>query len=132
MARGKAQPFYMISIAAELAGVHPQTLRIYEREGFISPMRSPGGTRLYSEEDIEAVRTIQELTREKGVNLAGARLILRLRLQVQELTKALAEMEKRVGQIEEEMEREIEKVRRQLRQELSLLPPGPLVLRRKR
>lgn len=132
MVREKAQPFYMISIAAELASVHPQTLRIYEREGFISPTRSPGGTRLYSKEDIEIVRTIQELTREKGVNLAGARLILRLRSEVQELNETLAEMKRRVGQIEEEMEREIEKVRRQLRQELSLLPPGPIVLRRKR
>jgi MerR family transcriptional regulator/heat shock protein HspR len=132
MVKERSQPFYMISIAAELAGVHPQTLRIYEREGFILPTRSPGGTRLYSEEDIKTVRTIQELTREKGVNLAGAKLILRLRSQIRELTEALAEMEKRVRQIEEEMEREVERVRKQLRQELSLLPPGPIVLRRKR
>jgi MerR family transcriptional regulator/heat shock protein HspR len=75
------QPLYMISVAAELAGVHPQTLRIYERKHLVRPRRSAGNTRLYSDADIERLRTIQQLTNE-GVNLAGVERIIALRDEV--------------------------------------------------
>src|SRR5262249_60149690 len=69
---------YMISVAAELAGMHPQTLRLYENKGLVRPKRTPGGTRLYSEADVERLRIIQRLTTELGLNLAGVELVLRL------------------------------------------------------
>jgi MerR family transcriptional regulator/heat shock protein HspR len=94
---------YIISVAAELAGVHPQTLRIYERKGLIEPFRTPGGTRRYSDEDLERLGTIQELTTE-GVNLEGVRRILdlqaentRLRAQVDRLRRLLGEAQARTG-----------------------------------
>src|SRR5260221_1035755 len=72
------RPMYMISVAAELAGVHPQTLRTYETKGLVRPKRTPGGTRLYSDADVERLRIIQRLTTELGLNLAGVELVLRL------------------------------------------------------
>ncbi len=97
----KTEAVYIISVAAELAGVHPQTLRIYERKGLIEPFRTPGGTRRYSEEDLEKLSLIQELT-SAGVNLEGVRRILqlradnkRLRSQVDRLRRLLSEAEAR-------------------------------------
>lgn len=94
---------YIISVAAELAGVHPQTLRIYERKGLIEPFRTPGGTRRYSDEDLERLGLIQELT-ANGVNLEGVRRILtlqaentRLRSQVDRLRRLLGEAQSRTG-----------------------------------
>ena len=94
---------YIISVAAELAGVHPQTLRIYERKGLIEPFRTPGGTRRYSDEDLERLGLIQELTAD-GVNLEGVRRILelqadnnRLRTQVDRLRRLLGEAQSRTG-----------------------------------
>lgn len=94
---------YIISVAAELAGMHPQTLRIYERKGLIEPYRTPGGTRRYSDEDLERLGLIQELTSE-GVNLEGVRRILglqdenrRLRSQVDRLRRLLGEAEARIS-----------------------------------
>ncbi|MDX2467425.1 MAG: helix-turn-helix transcriptional regulator [Acidimicrobiia bacterium] len=94
---------YIISVAAELAGVHPQTLRIYERKGLIEPFRTPGGTRRYSDEDLERLGLIQELT-AAGVNLEGVRRILtlqadnnRLRSQVDRLRRLLGEAQSRTG-----------------------------------
>ncbi len=99
----KSRPLYMISVAAELAGLHPQTLRIYERKELISPQRSAGNTRLYSEADIERLRTIQRLTQE-GVNLAGVERILemeneleRARAEIERLRKELEEMRKQAA-----------------------------------
>ena len=99
----KSNAVYIISVAAELAGVHPQTLRIYERKGLIEPFRTPGGTRRYSDEDLEKLGLIQELTAE-GVNLEGVRRILelqsennRLRSQVDRLRRILAEAQSRTG-----------------------------------
>lgn len=79
----RQRPLYMISVAAELAGVHPQTLRIYERRELIRPQRSAGNTRLYSEADIERLRTIQHLTQVEGINLAGVERIIELERQVE-------------------------------------------------
>lgn len=99
----KSNAVYIISVAAELAGVHPQTLRIYERKGLIEPFRTPGGTRRYSEEDLERLGLIQELTAD-GVNLEGVRRILdlqiendRLRAQVDRLRRLLGEAQSRAG-----------------------------------
>ena len=85
------RPIYMISVAAELVGMHPQTLRMYETKGLVRPQRTPGGTRLYSEADIERLRIVQRLTTELGLNLAGVELVLRIE---DELRKAHAQIER--------------------------------------
>jgi MerR family transcriptional regulator/heat shock protein HspR len=94
----------MISVVSEMLGVHPQTLRIYEREGFIKPKRSGGNTRLYSEEDVEKVEMILRLTRELGVNLAGVEVILSMREKMEQMQR---EMEDTIRQLRYELEREI-------------------------
>jgi MerR family transcriptional regulator, heat shock protein HspR len=96
--RGKAG--YMISAVAEMYNIHPQTLRLYEREGLLVPSRSQGNTRLYTEEDLEALRTILNLTRELGVNLAGVEIILNMRKRMAEMQK---EMQAFVKYVEKEM-----------------------------
>ncbi len=122
-------PLYTISIAAKLAGVHPQTLRIYEREKLISPNRTKGGTRLYSDEDIKKVRLIQELTQKERVNLAGVKIIISLKGEISELEALKVEMEKKIVQIEKEVEREIERIKRSFRNELVLMPKSFIVKR---
>ena len=91
---------YVISVAAELAGVHPQTLRVYERKGLLQPQRTSGNTRRYSAQDIARLRRIQELTQRDGVNLAGARMILRLEEQLDRLRRDLERMAARVEELE--------------------------------
>ena len=88
---------YIISVAAELAGVHPQTLRIYERKGLIEPYRTPGGTRRYSDEDLERLGLIQELT-SAGVNLEGVRRILRLQAENERLAAQVARLRRLLGE----------------------------------
>jgi MerR HTH family regulatory protein len=85
---------YIISVAAELAGVHPQTLRIYERKGLLAPKRTTGNTRRYSEADIERLRRIQELTQDVGVNLAGVKVIMELQREVRELQRRAETLER--------------------------------------
>jgi MerR family transcriptional regulator/heat shock protein HspR len=84
---------YIISAAAELAGVHPQTLRIYERKGLLTPKRTSGNTRRYSEGDIARLQTIQDLTQRRGVNLAGVKLIMEMQAELDELRRRTAELE---------------------------------------
>lgn len=96
----KTKPVYVISVAAELVDMHPQTLRLYERKGLITPGRSGGKTRLYSERDIEHLREIRRLTQELGVNLAGVEEIMRLR---QELEGARALMEGNVRRLQQDL-----------------------------
>jgi MerR family transcriptional regulator/heat shock protein HspR len=91
---------YVISVAAELAGVHPQTLRVYERKGLLQPERTSGNTRRYSADDIARLRRIQELTQDEGVNLAGARMILRLEEQLGRLRRELDRMATRIEELE--------------------------------
>ena len=105
------RPMYMISVAADLVGMHPQTLRIYETKGLVRPKRTPGGTRLYSEVDVERLRIIQRLTTELGLNLAGVELVLRLE---DELRKAHAQVER----LQQQVKREVENVHRQYRRDL--------------
>jgi MerR family transcriptional regulator, heat shock protein HspR len=108
------RPIYMISVAAELVGMHPQTLRMYETKGLVRPQRTPGGTRLYSEADVERLRIIQRLTTELGLNLAGVELVLRLE---DELRKAHAQIER----LQQQHARDVQKVHKQYRRDLVLV-----------
>ncbi|MFO8076525.1 MAG: heat shock protein transcriptional repressor HspR [Actinomycetota bacterium] len=107
------RPVYIISVAAELAGVHPQTLRTYERKGLIKPKRTTGGTRRYSERDVERVRLIQELTQGEGVNLAGVLRILALQDELEaaedRLERARADMERIRAQAREELREQVQR-----------------------
>src|ERR687887_1422439 len=107
------RPRYMISIAAELVGMHPQTLRIYENKGLINPRRTRGNTRLYSEADLERLRVIQRLTTELGLNLAGVELVLRLE---DELRKAHL----RIERLQQQLREEVQNVHKQYRRDLVL------------
>jgi MerR family transcriptional regulator, heat shock protein HspR len=107
------RPRYMISVAAGLVGMHPQTLRIYENKGLVRPGRTPGGTRLYSERDLERLRLIQRLTTELGLNLAGVSRVIALEDE-------LAQMRARFDRLEREMREAIEQVHRQYRRDLVL------------
>jgi MerR family transcriptional regulator, heat shock protein HspR len=107
------RPRYMISIAAELVGMHPQTLRIYESKGLVRPKRTPGNTRLYSEADLERLRLIQRLTTELGLNLAGVETVIRLEDE-------LGKVRTRLERLERQMREEIRKVHKQYRREVVL------------
>jgi MerR family transcriptional regulator, heat shock protein HspR len=93
---GEQRGVYIISVAAELAGVHPQTLRIYERKGLLTPKRTSGNTRRYSEGDISRLQTIQDLTQRRGVNLAGVKLIMEMQAELDRLRRRTAELEAEV------------------------------------
>jgi MerR family transcriptional regulator/heat shock protein HspR len=95
---------FMISVAAELADMHPQTLRMYEQRGLIEPKRSPKGTRLYSHEDVERLRRIQQMTAELGLNLAGVEKVLELEEQLERTRRRVAALERRRGELEAEIE----------------------------
>src|SRR6476659_4077822 len=103
---------YMISVAAELAGMHPQTLRIYEARGLIQPQRSPKNTRLYSQEDVDRLRRIQELTSEMGMNLAGVEKVFELELELDRMRRRMRSLEKQAEKLETAMAEELDKVRR--------------------
>jgi MerR family transcriptional regulator/heat shock protein HspR len=105
------RPIYMISVAADLVGMHPQTLRMYEQKGLIRPKRTPGGTRLYSEADVERLRIVQRLTTELGLNLAGVELVLRLE---DELRKAHAQIER----LQRQLQTEVQNVHKHYRRDL--------------
>jgi MerR family transcriptional regulator, heat shock protein HspR len=109
---------FMISVAAELAEMHPQTLRMYEARGLIEPKRSPKGTRLYSHEDVERLRRIQEMTNDLGLNLAGVEHVLRLEQELARARRRADALETRVAELERRMGEEIERVRRSYRAEL--------------
>ncbi len=109
----KRTAVYVISVAAELAGVHPQTLRVYERKGLLSPERTTGNTRRYSAQDIERLRRIQDLTQRDGVNLAGARMILRLEEQLDRMRHEMTVMAARVLELEADVALEMRRMARQ-------------------
>jgi MerR family transcriptional regulator/heat shock protein HspR len=120
-----ARGVYMISVAAELAGMHPQTLRIYEAKGLITPKRSPKNTRLYSQEDVDRLRRIQELTTELGMNLAGVEAVFELEEELTRMRRRMRNMEKQAERIRRELNDEIERVRRSFKAELvPYEPPG--------
>ena len=97
--RGQDRAVYIISVAAELAGVHPQTLRIYERKGLLSPKRTSGNTRRYSERDIARLQVIQQLTQGLGINLAGVKMIMELETQLEELRRRAVELESELRRV---------------------------------
>ena len=123
---------FMISVAAELAEMHPQTLRMYEARGLITPKRSPKKTRLYSQSDVERLRRIQQMTTEGGLNLAGVETVLELEAQVERMRGELQRLRKRAEKLEREMGAEVERVRRSLRAEIvpygayDVIPPEPV------
>jgi MerR family transcriptional regulator, heat shock protein HspR len=109
---------FMISVAAELAEMHPQTLRMYEARGLISPKRSPKNTRLYSYEDVERLRRIQRMTADEGLNLAGVETVLQLERDLERARAEVAKMRQRATELERRMAAELERVRSSLRAEL--------------
>src|SRR5215208_7076098 len=122
------RPRYMISVAADLVGMHPQTLRIYEQKGLVRPNRTAGNTRLYSEADLERLRLIQRLTTELGLNLAGVERVLLLEDELQR-------MRRRLERMESEMREALNEVHRQYRRDLVLYrpsePPVPTTTRKR-
>jgi len=108
---------FMISVAAELADMHPQTLRMYEARGLIEPRRSPKGTRLYSQDDVTRLRRIQEMTAELGMNLAGVERVFELEDKLARLQRKVDALESRAGTLQEEIVR-LEEVRREVRAEI--------------
>jgi MerR family transcriptional regulator/heat shock protein HspR len=113
------RPRYMISVAADIVGMHPQTLRIYENKGLVRPKRTPGNTRLYSENDLDRLRLIQKLTTEFGLNLAGVEQVLRMQDEIQL-------MRTRLERLESQMREAINEVHRQYRRDLVLYQPQPI------
>ncbi|MFN7545749.1 MAG: heat shock protein transcriptional repressor HspR [Acidobacteriota bacterium] len=118
MTKAKGKGAYMISAVAEMYEIHPQTLRLYEREGLLAPSRSEGNTRLYTEDDIERLEVILQLTRELGVNLAGVEIILNMR-------EKMAAMQRQMEQFIAAMNQEVSQHLQQGRRE----EPGPMLMR---
>jgi MerR family transcriptional regulator, heat shock protein HspR len=114
---------YMISVAAELAGMHPQTLRIYEARGLITPKRSPKNTRLYSQADVERLLRIQALTTEMGMNLAGVEKVFELEEEMDRMRRRMRALERQAVKVQEELSAELERVRRSFRRELVVYEP---------
>jgi MerR family transcriptional regulator/heat shock protein HspR len=119
---------FMISVAAQLANMHPQTLRTYEARGLLTPKRSPKGTRLYSQQDVERLRRIQEMTAELGLNLAGVERVLRLEQEIEEMRERVEEIELEALKAQVRLAEELEEVRRSLRAELVVPYRGGLDL----
>jgi MerR family transcriptional regulator, heat shock protein HspR len=109
---------FMISVAAELADMHPQTLRIYEQRGLITPKRSPKGTRLYSQDDVDRLRRIQQMTAELGMNLAGVERVLEMEEQLERMTRRIEQLERRAARLQEEMAEQLDEVKRSFRADL--------------
>ena len=122
----RKRPVYMIGIASELIGVHPQTLRMYEQKGLLRPRKSIKKTRLYSEEDVELGRYIQKLTQEMGMNLAGVKKVLDLERRIATLEAEKSQLREELERREQEHSRVVAEVHRSYRRELVLMPRGDL------
>jgi MerR family transcriptional regulator, heat shock protein HspR len=124
---------FMISVAAELADMHPQTLRMYESRGLVEPKRSPKGTRLYSQQDVEKLRRIHEMTADLGLNLAGVQRVLDLESEVEDMHARIEELELKALHAQVQLAEELEEVRRSFRAELvpypNSRPPGTQIVR---
>lgn len=123
------EPVYMISVAAKLAGMHPQTLRIYERKKLIEPKRTQGSTRLYSQRDVDRLKLIQTLTQELGLNLVGVIKIFELQDEIERLQCIMGELEKRTSVLQADLDKELDKIRRNA---LVPMQRGHIVLKRTR
>ncbi len=119
---------FMISVAAELAEMHPQTLRMYEARGLIEPKRSPKGTRLYSQQDVDRLRRIQEMTVELGMNLAGVERVFQLEGELSSMARKVRQLEQRAAELKAEVER-LEALRRELRAEIVPYERGGEIVR---
>lgn len=122
--RAKGKGYYMISAVAQTYGIHPQTLRLYEREGLLKPSRTEGNTRLYSEEDLRQLETILNLTRDLGVNLAGVEIILNMRSKMEQMHTEVSEF---IEYVRREMMKEEEGWKDRVKNALVKLPPRDLV-----
>ncbi len=127
----RKRPVFMIGIAAELIGVHPQTLRMYEQKGLLRPRKSLKNTRLYSQEDVELGRCIQKLTQEMGMNLAGVKKILDLERKIERLEDENARLREQLERQSVEHGKAVEEVHRSYKREIVLLPRGEIVRRRR-
>jgi MerR family transcriptional regulator/heat shock protein HspR len=127
----ETQGVFMISVAAELSGMHPQTLRVYEARGLIKPSRSAKQTRLYSRRDVELLKRIQELTNEYGLNLAGVERVLSLEQKLETMRSQLSKLERDAARMQREMLERIEAVHRSYKRELVRWEPPGEVLRTK-
>ena len=114
---------FMISVAAELAEMHPQTLRMYEARGLIQPKRSPKNTRLYSQDDVERLLRIQALTTEMGMNLAGVEKVFELEEEMERMRRRMRTIERQAAKVQQELMGELERVRRSMKRELVLYEP---------
>src|SRR3954453_13134708 len=115
---GREGGVFMLSVAAELAEMHPQTLRMYEARGLITPKRSPKNTRLYSQADVELLRRIQHMTSDEGLNLAGVETVLDLEQRLERMRAEIARMRKRAAEMETKMTEELERLRKSIGGEL--------------
>jgi len=127
MERNEKQGLYIISVAARLAEVHPQTLRLYERKGLLRPERTPKNRRRYSDEDIERLRRIQDLTQNEGLNLSGVRKVLEMEVEIRSLLERVSTMEKELAVAQRRMADEITELKKRVA--LSTRPPTNLVVR---
>jgi MerR family transcriptional regulator, heat shock protein HspR len=117
---------FMISVAAELAAMHPQTLRMYEARGLIEPKRSPKGTRLYSQKDVEQLRRIQEMTNELGLNLAGVERVMEMEEKLERAQRRVEALERRAAELKDQIA-QLEALRERVRADLVHLPKGEIV-----
>ncbi|MBI5870596.1 MAG: helix-turn-helix transcriptional regulator [Actinobacteria bacterium] len=129
---GTTRALFMISVAAELSGMHPQTLRIYEQKGLITPARTPKNTRLYSEEDIERLRYIQRLTTDLGMNLAGVEKVIELEEQIESLHSRIANLRDEMESVTRRLHEEVEAVHKSYKRELVLLPRNEVAITHRR
>ena len=128
----RKRPVYMIGIASELIGVHPQTLRMYEQKGLLRPRKSIKNTRLYSQEDVDLGRYIQRLTQELGMNLAGVRKVIDLERQVARLEAEVRALREELNRKDVEHRQLIAKVHQSYKRELVLMPHGELARSRRK
>ncbi len=129
MASIRKRPVYMIGIAAELIGVHPQTLRMYEQKGLLRPRKSIKNTRLYSQEDIDLGCYIQKLTREMGMNLAGVKKVLDLERRIRRLEAENARLVRELERTRTEHKQALREVHRSYKREIALVPRGEILRR---
>jgi MerR family transcriptional regulator/heat shock protein HspR len=122
------EPIYMIGVAARILNIHPQTLRLYERENLVVPQRTGGDTRLYSDFDLDRIREIQHLTQDMGLNLAGVKLIFEMRNKAQDMQDQISKFEKEMNDLQLKMQEEISKVHKSYKHELVLYKQSPLAI----
>ena len=123
----RKRPVYMIGIAAELIGVHPQTLRMYEQKGLLRPRKSIKNTRLYSLEDVELGRYIQTLTQEMGMNLAGVKKILDLETQLENLAAENRSLREELARVKARHDHNVEEIHRSYKREIVLMPRAEII-----